>query len=112
MSSDLELLIAELEGVTAQMVATTCWETAEFDDLSALRHALSALVMERQDLDAGAAERIDGVIQAGSGLVVQVMAMRELVLEEIARTETERRFADELGRIVHGRAQPHVDTKA
>ena len=113
MTSDLERLITELEVVTAEMVDMTCWESMEFDGLSASRHTLCALLMERQDLDADAAELIDGVIQAGSGLVGQVIAMRELVLEEIARTETEWRFAHELGRSVHGHAQPHhVDTKA
>src|SRR5664279_2446535 len=98
MSNDLEQLITGLEEVTARMLATTCWaQTSEFGELSASRHALSAQLMDRQDLDASAAERIRAVILAGNGLVAGVMSMRESVLAAIAETESQRRFARELG---------------
>lgn len=114
MSIDLEPLIAELENVTARMVATTCWGlSGEFGELLASRRVLSTLLVERRDLDASAAVRIAGVIQAGSGLVVQVMAMRESVLSAIAQTETQRCFTVGLGVTVTGHAHSHnVDLRA
>ncbi len=113
MSSDLEPLIAELENVTERMIATTCWElSGEFGELLESRRALSNKLLEREDLDAVAAARIRSVIEAGIGLVIQVLAMRESVLTAIAQTETERRFTCELGRTVPGQTQRyHVDMK-
>ena len=108
MSEDLEQLIAELEEVSARMLATTCWEQdGEFSDLSAARSRLCAQVTERKDLDANAAERICAVIQAGYGLVARAMAMRESVLAEIAQAESQGRFARELGSTVLGHAPSH-----
>ena len=108
MSSDLEQLITALEEVTARLLATTCWEqTGEFGELMASRHALSARLVDRQDLDANAAERIRAVIQAGSGLAAGIVAMRESVLAAIAQNETQRRYTLELGSTVPSHSRPH-----
>jgi hypothetical protein len=98
MSSDLERIITELEALTARMLATTCWEeTGEFGECSASRRALAAVLTDRQDLDASAAERIRAVIRAGDGLVARVTAMRKSVLSEIAEAEAQSCFTRELG---------------
>jgi len=114
MSTELEPLLTELEAVTAQIAATTCWEqSGEFRELLTSRCALATRLMDRQDLDASAVERIRAVIEAGSGVVVQVMAMRSAVVAAIAQAETQRRFTCELGRTVSGHAPAHnVDMKA
>lgn len=90
------------------MLATTCWEqTGEFGQLSASRHALSARLTYRQDLDASAAQRIDMVIQRGNGLVARIMAMRESLLAAISQTETQRRYTRELGGMAPSQRRPH-----
>ena len=114
MSSDLERIITELEAVTARMLATTCWEeTGEFGKCSASRLAFAALLTERQDLDASAAERIRAVVQAGDGLVARVTAMRKSVLAEIAEAEAQSCFTREFGATVPSHARtPYVDLGA
>ena len=108
MSEDLEQLIKELEGVTTRMLTTTCWErSGEFGELSASRYALATQLADRRDLDAGAAERIRVVIQAGSGLMAQVMAMRRGVLSAMSEKDRQGRFARGLGGTVPGQARSH-----
>ena len=108
MSSDLEPLITGLEEVTARLLALTCWEqTGEFGELMASRHALSARLIGRQDLDASAAERIRAVIQAGNGLAAGIMAMRVSVLAAIAQNETQRRYTRGLSGTVPSQSRTH-----
>src|SRR5664279_3888289 len=98
MSSDVEALITELEEVTARMLTITCWDQqSEFGELLASRGVLCIELVNRQDLDAGAARRIGAVVQAGNDLMAQVMAMRQSVLGALAETEAQRRFSSELG---------------
>lgn len=114
MSNDLERIIAELEAVTARMLATTCWEAAgDWAECSASRHALAVLLAGRHDLDASAAERIRAVIQAGDGLVARVISMRESVLAEIAEADAQSCFTRELGGMVPSQARAcHVTLDA
>jgi hypothetical protein len=114
MSNDLERIITELEKVTVRLLATPCWERGvEFGALSASRLRLAGQLLGRQDLDAGAAERIGGVIQAGCGLLAPIMAMRQSALDELAGTEAQRRFVRELGSTLSTPAETHfLDMKA
>jgi hypothetical protein len=114
MSNDLERIITELEEVTARLLATPCWERdVEFGELSASRHRLAGQLVGRQDLDAGAAERIGGVIQAGQGLLAPIMAMRQSALDALAETAAQRRFVRELGSTLSTPAETHyLDMKA
>ena len=108
MSSDLERIITELEQVTAQLLATPCWERGfEFGELSASRLRLAGQLVGRQDLDESAAERIGGVIQAGYGLLAPIMAMRQSALDALAETEAQRRFVLELGSTLSTPAETH-----
>lgn len=106
MSSDLERIITELEAVTARMLATSCSEDlGDFGECSASRHALAALLTDRQDLDRSAANRIRAVIQAGDCLVARVVSMRKSVLAELAEAEAQSCFTRELGGTVPSQAR-------
>lgn len=108
MSNDLERIITELEDVTARMSSVTCWEQSSgFRELSASRCALAACLMDRRDVDPSAAARISALIQAGTGLVARVVAMRESLLASIAETETGQCFTRELGSTVPSQAPRH-----
>ena len=114
MSGDLDRIITELEKVTSLMLDTACWrQVGEFGELSSSRHELASLLMHQKDLDMGAAERIDAVIQAGHGLVARAIAMRDSLLIEIAQTEAQQSFTREWSNTMAGGAQAHrVDLKA
>jgi hypothetical protein len=114
MPNDLESIITELEAFTDGMLATTCWDRAgECGEFSARRLTLAARLVERQDVDAGSAERILALIRAGNGLVKTVAAMRQSVLVAIAETDAQQCFARELGGAVPGQTPARfVDTGA
>lgn len=108
MSNDLERLITELEDVTARMLSITCWEqNGRFAGLSALRHELAALLIQRQDLDASAARRVGVVIESGNSLVARIMAMRESLLGGITQAVTQRQLTREIASTVPRQAQAH-----
>ncbi len=108
MSKDLDRIITEIETLTARMLATDCWEQGgEFGALSATRRALAALLIDRTDLDANAAERIRRVVLAGNSLVARTLAMRKSVADAMAETERQQRLTREMGCRVVGQAQKH-----
>ena len=113
MSDDLSPLITQLEDVTARMVATTCWEPTKFGELLASRVELCRKLVDRRDLDARAAVRIQALIRAGESLTAQVLSMRETTLAELAEAGAQRRFSSEIGRTVPGQAPSrHLDLRA
>ena len=102
MNKDLERIIVELEGISARMLATTCWEQdGEFGELCSSQRMLAAQLMNRRDLDASACERIRAVIVAGDGLMAQILAMRHSVADAIAEAERQHCFAREASGTVH-----------
>lgn len=96
------------------MLSITCWvQTSEFRELLALRVALCVRLSDRRDLDASAVERIQAVIESCKGLLAQIMAVRQSVLDSLAETEAQRRFARGLGGTVTIQSPSHhLDMKA
>ena len=110
MTPDLDSILQEIEAVTAAMLAANPDQGDRFAELCETRAALARL-LARRPLDPPSAERLKTVIEAGSGLVARVMAVRESILREMSRVEWGKCYTRELSGSVPT-APPRLSLKA